>query len=415
MTRPASPTAAAAARQTSTRWPVVVIACVAGIVTAFQIGKVPVALPTLSTDLGLSRVGAAWVIAMFNLLGAICGAPIGAAIDRVGVRRSILGGLTMLAAAGLAGAVVQNAASLLATRFLEGCGFICVTIAAPGLIVRASDSTDQRLAFGLWSCYLPIGSGIMLALAPPAMAFIGWRGLWLANCVFLVLTALAVMRITRDLPPSATRDRRSIRAVFADLGRTLRCAGPMSLAGSFTLYALQYMAIIGFLPTLLIQNDGLSASLAGLLTSFAVFANATGNLVTGWLLYRGVPSWLLLFLSSLLMAVTLPLIFAPLPFELRYGATLAFCFVSSIVPTAVLSSATRHAPTPLLVNTTIGIINQGSNIGQMGGPPAIAKLADLTGSWAWSPVLLVPFAVIGIVLSLVLRRLDAARGVMPLR
>src|SRR6185312_16512564 len=61
------------------RWLVVGAVIGAGIAAAFQVGKAPVALPQLRATLGLSLVGAGWVVSMFSVLGALAGAMIGAA------------------------------------------------------------------------------------------------------------------------------------------------------------------------------------------------------------------------------------------------------------------------------------------------------------------------------------------------
>jgi MFS family permease len=52
---------------------------------------------------------------------------------------------------------------------------------------------------------------------------------------------------------------------------------------------------------------------------------------------------------------------------------------------------------------------QGSNLGQSLGPPAVAKLAAATGSWRWSPVVLLAAALVGGALALLLRRLERRR------
>ena len=46
----------------ATAWPVLALTVGAGVAAAFQVGKVPVALPLLRAELGLDLVTAAWVL-----------------------------------------------------------------------------------------------------------------------------------------------------------------------------------------------------------------------------------------------------------------------------------------------------------------------------------------------------------------
>src|ERR1700722_15919946 len=121
---PVSRLLTAAPEEPRTRWLIVWALIAAGVVAAFQIGKAPVALPQLRADLGLGLVGAGWVGSMFNVLGALAGALVGAAGDQIGHRRAVLAGLMLSGAASAIGAAAPDASVLLATRFFEGLGFM---------------------------------------------------------------------------------------------------------------------------------------------------------------------------------------------------------------------------------------------------------------------------------------------------
>ncbi len=94
-----------------TRWGIFLLAYGAGVVGAFQIGKMPSALPDIRAELGLGLVGAGWAISMFNVIGVSCGIAIGAVTDWLGHRRVAVGGLLCIAAASLAGAFAESGRS----------------------------------------------------------------------------------------------------------------------------------------------------------------------------------------------------------------------------------------------------------------------------------------------------------------
>jgi predicted MFS family arabinose efflux permease len=66
------------------------------------------------------------------------------------------------------------------------------------------------------------------------------------------------------------------------------------LAAVFAAYAAQFLAVFGFLPTLLSEQGGVSPGTASDLTACAVAANIPGNVVGGALRARGVPRWILI-------------------------------------------------------------------------------------------------------------------------
>lgn len=391
-----------------TSWTIVCMIVAAGIVCAFQIGKAPAALPELRADLGMGLVAAGWVISMFNLLGVGLGMVAGSIADRLGHRRFVLIGLSVLAAASLAGAASPSGWALLATRFLEGLGFIITVVAGPGLIVRVSRLADVRLSLGLWSTYMPAGTAFMMVISPLILAPLGWRGLWLINGIAVALFTVALWRTTRGVrahaPATGSRD------LGRDVVETLTAAGPLVLALAFASYTLQYLAVLGFLPTILIEQEGVHPALATTLTAIAIASNVIGNLAGGALLHRGVPRWSLVAIASLVMGLCAIGIYqAGLPLALRYGLCVAFSMIGGVLPAATLGGAPVHAPRPNLVATTNGLIMQGSNLGQVIGPPAVAALAAAQGGWSWSPAVISTSAAVGIGLAFVLRALERGR------
>ncbi|MBI1775680.1 MAG: MFS transporter [Proteobacteria bacterium] len=395
---PASPPSA-------TDWRIVWLTVAAGVVAAFQIGKVPAALPVLREEFALGLVGAGWVLSIFNVIGVFGGMVLGAFIDRAGHRRMIIAGLLLIALAGVLGALAPAAPLLFAGRCLEGLGFTIVVVGGPGVLVRAATPRDLRLAFGLWGSYMPTGMASMLVASPALIDLIGWRGLWLVNAALMTIFAIVLAASTRGL------GRGGSTADWSGLALTLKARGPWLLALGFAAYTLQFLAVMGFLPIILADEAGASPALAAALTALAVAVNVIGTLLGGWLLYHHWPRWQLIAGTSVLMAVAALAIYSPfLSVTWRYLACLAFSAIGGVLPTAVLSGSAPHAPRPNLVATTNGLIMQGSNLGQSLGPPAVAALATATGSWTWSPAVLIASAAVSILFALALRRLENAPG-----
>jgi MFS family permease len=393
----------------ATPWRTVWLIVAAGIAGAFQVGKVPVALPAIRAELGMSIAGAAWVLSIFNLIGVGAGMPMGAVIGRLGARRMTISGLALLAAASLVGAAATGAAFLLLTRFVEGIGFLMVVVGVPSLLARLVRPADLKLAFGVWGTYMPAGQAIMMIASPLLLGAIGWRGLWVANAALLALYSAVVALATRGLPAGGAPAR--LGELLRDMRLTASAPGPLLLALAFLAYSLQYLAVMGFLPTILVEQMHMSTLSAGLLGAIAVAANILGNLAGGVLMHRGARRWALVAAAACIMGgCELGIFLAPLPFWATYALYLLFSAGGGILPASVLGGAPVHARAPRLVPATNGLLVQGSNFGQVVGPPAVAALAEASGGWQWSPLVLTSVATLGIGAALMLRRLEARRS-----
>lgn len=107
-------------------WGLVLILFGAGILSAFQIGKVPPVLSDIKAELVISLFYAGWLLSIFNFTGLLLGAFTGAIADTIGHRRFMLTGLILQVIGCFFGSFSNSFHALLATRFLEGAGFLAV-------------------------------------------------------------------------------------------------------------------------------------------------------------------------------------------------------------------------------------------------------------------------------------------------
>lgn len=385
-----------------TSWAVALLLFGGGVAAALQVGKAVAALPSVRADLGLSLVTGGWVIAAVNVAGGLFGLVLGATVDRFGHRRSMLAGLGVIAVSSAAGATAQGGALLLATRFGEGLGFVLTVLAVPPLLLRVTAPERRGVMFGLWSAFMPTGTALGVLVTPVLLDHGGWRGLWLLGAALTGLTAAAAGLATRTLRPAPRSEPRA--RVLPVLRAVATSPGPLLAAGAFAMYAGQYLAVFGFLPTLLIE-DGVPVGTAALLAAAASFVNAPGNLLGGWLRGRGAPRWVLICAGSAVMGLSAVGIFAGgLPLEWRYACCVLLSLAGGIIPATLIGATPDLAPSPNAMAATVGVVMQGSTLGQVAGPPAVAAVATSVGGWGATPLVLGAAALVAIALGLALRR-----------
>jgi DHA1 family inner membrane transport protein len=393
-----------------TPWKQVLLLVGAGVVSAFQVGKAPPVLPDIRADLHMSLFLAGWVLSVFYVIGLFLGSVAGASADRFGYRRLIVTGLLLQAMASLVGSLADGAAFLLATRIMEGLGCVSVVVAVPGFIIGITEARYLRIALSVWSSYLPAGAATIMIFAPFLISGLGWRGLWQVNSAVLAVYAAWVAVSTRRLSPPAKKGTVRIRQLWQDMLVTSTSKGPFLLATIFATYALMWLAVMGFLPTLLIEGNGVSPDHAALLTALMVAVNVPGNLAGGWFLQRGFRRERLIMSAIVIMGLcSLTIYSASLPFLFSYLSCLIFSACGGVLPAAVVSAVPILAPRPELLATTSGLIQQGSSLGQVIGPPALALIVSTTGGWHGAPWFLGSVAVIGTFLSFLLARLERRR------
>ena len=347
-----------------------------------QVGKVPPALGFIQRDLQLGLVAGAWVISMFSIVGATLGLLAGSIVDRIGPHRVATGGLFCIAAASLAGSFAQAPGTLLLSRGLEGMAFVMVVVAIPSLLVASASEVDRRFVPALWGIYMPTGMAISLASAQPVLHAHGWRVLWQLDAALLLLV---------PAPTLVLRGRAMPR--LGPLVRSVWHPGPVRLALIFAFYTVQYMSVMGFLPTIL-QAQGTSAQAAGLLSALAVMANAAGNLSVGALLARGAQARHLIAGASVVMMVAAAGIyvheFAP---TLRYLLVVTLSASGGLIPASIFALVPRVAQDRQSTATTMGFVVQFSHVGQLAGPPAVAAVAAAAGGFQLSALVLIPAAI----------------------
>lgn len=377
-----------------TVWPRIWLLYAAGLLAAAQLGKMSALAPLFAPALGLTLAAAAWAVSLIEVGGAIFGAAAGALTHRLGLWRTLRWGLAALALAGLGSATAGSGAALMAWRVLEAAGYLGVIVTAPVLMARLSLQAGphgQMLAMSLWATFVPLGAALGAAGAAAAMAASAWA--WPAGPApwrlalagsGLVAAALAFYTWQRSRrqaeEPALTSAAHASPAGHAGPAPPgssplhLR-AGPAAwcLALAFGLFALCAVAVIGLLPTLLVQGAGLSAAAAGTWTGVASAASVLGSAAGAlWMRHALAPRGLALA-SLALPGLAVWGVYAAAP---HAGTAVALAILinmlGGVFASLAFAALPRLARQPAQLARANGLIAQFGASGSLLGPPLAA-------------------------------------------
>lgn len=389
--------------RSTTLWPAVALVTLAGAMASAHVGKLPPSMPLIRAEMGFSLVAGGFLLSLFNVLGMVVAVLFGGLADRLGRARLVGAGFLCLMAGGAMGALAPGLGLLMASRLLEGVGFVAITVSLPYVMGAAAAPDDRGLALGIWSIYHPFGMALAMLSAPLFLHLMGWRGLWWLIVALLPLVGWAVLRQMQrlELPPPG-------RSPFLGLARdAFAHRGFQILALVFCAYAFQWVTLMAWLPTFLTESLGTDLAGAALVTALVVLINVPGCLFGGYLVRKGASAGPMVMAGTAIMALTTLGIFLPvLPDGTRIALALGFSFFGGLIPPSLFNAVPRLAPSTSHISAGNGMLMQGSAIGQFVGPPLVALAVSAGGGdWRFALVPMLGFAALTALGGALLRRL----------
>ncbi len=361
---------------------------------------IPLLLPLIRDDLGLSFTQAGALSAAGMLSYALTQIPAGTLSDRYGPQRPFFIGL--LAWSALCVAFGFTHAFLPALAILFVAGACRALLFAPGLALLTAWFPAQRRATAM-SLFLFGGAAgsVLLALAGPHLAErYGWRATFIAFALLGLAAALAFGARARDRSRPA---KAGLPAASEMLGIV---RFPILWVCSW-LQFVRFAAVMGFnfwLPSFLIVDRGFTLAETGLVMAMSAALSAPSNLLGAYVSDRlrnpplviGGALAILAVAAALLPAVeSVPMLIAVIAV---YSVFLGFYFGPLfLVPVEVLG--TRVA------GTAIGFGNLFANIGGFACVYALGAIRDQFGSFQWGFAAISAACAVGVALAALLSRM----------
>ena len=292
---------------------VLAVTIMASTISYIDESVVNVALPTIEADLKTSAAVVQWLVNAYMLSLTALVLIGGAAGDQLGRRRVFVTGTAVFAAASLWCGLSGDIAQLILARVVQGAGAALLIPCSLAIIGATFDESERGKAIGTWAAFSAISAAAGPVLGGWIVDHVSWRWIFLIN-PFIALPAIwiAIAHVpeSRDREAARGLDWRGALLALAGLGALVygliaapergwsnplviasliagaallaafvweeaRSPAPMMplnlfssrmFAGVNLLTLLLYAGLGGaffFLPFLLIQVHGFSATLAG--------------------------------------------------------------------------------------------------------------------------------------------------------
>jgi nitrate/nitrite transporter NarK len=282
---------------------------------------------------------------------------------------------------------------LLTSRVIEGIGMGLIAVVAPAVIAVWFPPEKQGTPMGIWATWVPVGTVIMMLLAPRLGLAAGWQSVWWVGAGFSLIV-FALYGFLLRMPPVSTENE--IAAVPSPpLKNALVNKDIWLLALAFTCFNLVFFPIATYYPTFLSEVRGYTLAEAATITSISTPLILISAPLAGWLSDRIGSRKRVLTIPFLITAVLLLLPFKVVGWQIYVFMSL-LGFVAGAVPTATFAAAPEVMKNPQLAGLGLAVIMVGQNLGMFVAPILFGKLVESL-SWAAAGYWLIPMALLGFV------------------
>ncbi|MEE1925167.1 MFS transporter [Pseudomonas sp. 148P] len=163
-----------------------------------SISGTALALPAIGSDIQASLTHLQWVVNAFNLAFACFTLAWGALADRLGRKRCFVVGAVLYVLASVISALATDAWVLDLGRALAGIGAAAIFSCGIAILSTHFDGAARLRAFALFGTVAGLGVSLGPTLSGLLIESVGWRAIFWAHTLTLVLVLLGTPLISRD-------------------------------------------------------------------------------------------------------------------------------------------------------------------------------------------------------------------------
>ena len=319
------------------RWSTLALLFAIRATMAFQFQSVAAVAPLLGRDFGVGLADIGVLIGLYFAPGIVLALPGGAIGQRFGDKATVLAGLALMFAGGLA-MTSDSWSGQLAGRLVAGTGGVLLNVLMTKMVTDWFAGREISTAMAIFVNSWPFGLAISLLLLPAIGTAYGTNAVYLAVTV-LIAVGMLILRtfyqspgvVANKEPPKTPLDRKTAAAVIA--------AGLI-----WSLYNVGFAMIFSFGPSMLTER-GWSITAAGSAMSIVLWLAALSVPLGGYLADRSNRHDAILVAGCIVFAMMLivtPRTGAVLPSMVALGIVCGLAAGPILsLPTRVLAPGTR--------------------------------------------------------------------------
>jgi nitrate/nitrite transporter NarK len=245
---------------------------------ALSIGGIALLLPIIRKDLGLSFTQGGSLAAAGTLVYALMQLPAGYLSDRFSPKRLFSIGILGSTILALTFGLVTNYWQALANQTLSG--FFRALLFTPGMALLTGwfPSNRRATATGLYLIGGYSGSVIFNLVGPLLVARFDWRFSFISIASLGIIAILFLLRFGKDAPTTGERQKvNMLEALHLFTYKVMWVCGGIQYIRFGVVQGITY-----WLPSLLINEKGLSLQLAGFITAIQVIFMSPSNILGGY-------------------------------------------------------------------------------------------------------------------------------------
>ncbi len=367
-------------------------------------------LPSMGSSLGLDYAQMGF-ISTGNFVGYLSGVLLsGLLTARVGARRLIAIGLTVVAGSMMAVSQAHSYLQVLVFYVITGLGAGTANIPIMGLIPHWFERSLRGRAAG----FIVSGSGLGIVFSGWLIPFVnlqigaeGWRWSWLVlgglSLAITVIAALTIRNRPEELGLQALGEGQAGSAPAPSAAHTHHNGRIITHLGVvYFLFGFTYVIYATFIVTSLVHERGFTEASAGRFWMWVGAISILSGPLFGTLSDRLGRKLALMMVFALHTAAYL-MVALPLPDGFAYLSIFLWGIGVWSIP-SIIAAAVGDYLGAAHAAAAFGTITLFFGVGQIIGPGLAGLLADASGSFAWSFAMAAAMTAVAVVMSSALRR-----------
>jgi len=356
----------------------------------------------ITQDLELTNSQIGTILGIFLLVYVFLALPIGVIIDRIGVRKSILAGISILTLSGILRSYASNFETMLLSVGLMGLAGPTISVGVPKAVAAWFHGDDRGTASGIYVTGMTIGAATATAITTSIiLPYLGsWRSTLGVYGLFGLLVTIIWISLSKESGQPQTSG--SISEMFQALRPIIRTRDVWLVVIIGFAYMLSAYGLGSWLPKLLELKD-IDIARAGVLASISSWFGLIGGPMLP-ILGRKISRKYAIIVSILIQGLTIYLIGTSLGIVLILSLILYGVFSAGLMPLLMVTLMEVPQVGSEYMGVATGLWFSVSAIGGFIGPYLVGYLLDVTGSTYWGIVVLAVIVEISLLVSLMLKK-----------